>query len=212
MKNLFNMNKNVYNHDYFERGAEAGVSLYSNYRWIPELTLPLCHHLVKELNIKNEKILDFGCAKGYVVKGLRMLGYKSYGVDLSTYAISKASNDTKKFLKLIKPYQKLKNKFDIILAKDVLEHIPYNKINTQLKIFRNATKKIFILVPLGNGKKYYIKSMEMDKTHIIREDLRWWKNALINSGFKIEKCTYNLGPFKKNWQFHKRGNGLIIAT
>ena len=52
MKNLSNI-KNIYNGDYFERGAETGVSLYSNYRWLPELTIPMCHHIIQFLNLKN---------------------------------------------------------------------------------------------------------------------------------------------------------------
>ena len=30
-----------FNEDYYERGLSLGVSGYTNYRWIPELTMPL---------------------------------------------------------------------------------------------------------------------------------------------------------------------------
>ena len=81
----------LFDKEYFERGPMTGRSLYTNYRWLPELTLPLCHHIVRYCGIQEEdRILDFGCAKGYTVLGLRMLGYEAYGVDVSKYAISEA--------------------------------------------------------------------------------------------------------------------------
>ena len=212
MKNLSSKKKIIYNQDYFERGAETGVSLYSNYRWLPELTLPMCHHIIQFLQIKDGKVLDFGCAKGYVVKGLRMLGINAYGVDISNYAIKEAPREIAKYVKVIKTCVKIKGKFAYTIAKDVLEHVPYSQIIKQLKILAKCSKNILIIVPLGDGKKYFIKSMELDRTHIIREDLHWWKKTLEKSGFKIKKATYNLGPFKKNWQFSKKGNGLIVAA
>ena len=34
----------------------------------------------------------------------------------------------------------------------------------------------------------------------------------LTVGFDIAKATYDLGPFKKNWQFEPEGNALIIAN
>ena len=46
MKTLFNAPE-YFNEDYYERGAETGKSLYSHYRWMPELTIPMAHHLAR---------------------------------------------------------------------------------------------------------------------------------------------------------------------
>ena len=84
-----------YDEDYFERGVETGKSLYSNYRWIPELTIPICAELIMQLKIGPEDtILDFGCAKGFIVKALRLLHREAYGVDISEYAIKQARKST----------------------------------------------------------------------------------------------------------------------
>ena len=59
MKTLFNENE-YFNEDYYERGAETGKSLYSHYRWMPELTIPMAHHIVLYTKLlPKEKILDF---------------------------------------------------------------------------------------------------------------------------------------------------------
>ena len=48
MKTLFKPGQ-YFDEDYYERGAETGKSLYSHYRWMPELTIPMCHHIAKYL-------------------------------------------------------------------------------------------------------------------------------------------------------------------
>ena len=160
MKTLFNENE-FFNEDYYERGAETGKSLYSHYRWIPELTLPMCHHIALYTKLTNkQKILDFGCAKGYTVHGLRMLGYKAFGVDVSEYAVMKAPEETRKWLGVIKPQDDLvcaKDGYDWILCKDILEHIPYDKIDEQLKVLHKGGKKIMAIVPLGEDGKYIVE-------------------------------------------------------
>ena len=65
MKTLFKPGQ-FFDENYYERGAETGKSLYSHYRWMPELTIPMCHHIAKYLELKEtDKVLDFGCAKDF---------------------------------------------------------------------------------------------------------------------------------------------------
>ncbi len=88
------MGKEEFDRDYFERGIASGKSLYENYRWIPELTIPMAMTYIDTLGLKKEdRILDFGCAKGYVVKALRMLHRKAWGCDVSDYAIESSDQD-----------------------------------------------------------------------------------------------------------------------
>ena len=76
--------KKFYDKDYFENGLGSTKSCYENYRWIPELTIPMANKLINYLEINNNyKLLDFGCSKGYLVKALRLLDYDCYGVDIS---------------------------------------------------------------------------------------------------------------------------------
>ncbi|MBT4672744.1 MAG: hypothetical protein HOB64_11555, partial [Rhodospirillaceae bacterium] len=41
-----------FDREYFEFGAVTGVSGYTNYRWMPELTLRMAYHLVRQLPIE----------------------------------------------------------------------------------------------------------------------------------------------------------------
>ena len=66
----------------------------------------MCHHIAKDMDLDdNEKVLDFGCAKGFTVKALRLLGYKAYGVDVSEYAISQIAENTRRWCGVIKPQE-----------------------------------------------------------------------------------------------------------
>ena len=203
----------MFDREYFEQGPMTGKSLYTNYRWMPELTIPLCHHLVQECPIRiDDTVLDFGCAKGYTVHALRLLGYEAYGVDISEYAISQAPKEVNGYVQLIEPYAELPGKYTWIIAKDILEHIPYDHIDEQLSILHDATDDIIVMVPLGDGTKYYIDAYEKDITHHIRQPLEWWSARFKGAGFGIDIETHDLGPFKSNWQgIHPEGNGLILA-
>jgi len=90
---------NYFNKDYYENGISSGLSLYTNYKWMPDLTIPMAFRIIEILNIKErDSILDFGCAKGYMVKSFRMLYRDAYGVDISDYAISNCDKEVENYL------------------------------------------------------------------------------------------------------------------
>lgn len=210
-----------YDRDYFESGPTSGKSLYEDYHWIPELTIPLAklikEHIDKRFGpeILNDKaMLDFGCAKGFLVKAFRLIGVNCYGVDISEYAIRSAPEDLDSFVSHIKSdlnHPKDWPSFDWVVAKDVLEHFPYDDIDEVLSKLREKAENIFAVIPLGNGSNYYIAEYEEDKSHFIRQDLEWWKNRFRENGFDVE-ATYDVGNLKAKWaEHHHKGNGLFIS-
>ena len=198
---------------YYESGPQSGKSLYQNYRWIPELTIPLAHHIVSYTGLHESRtIMDFGCAKGYLVHALRLLGREAYGVDISEYAISEAPKEVTEYIKAIQPYSNDFQKCDLLLAKDILEHIPYLHISDQLKTIRRNCKYVFAIIPLAKDNKYIIPAYELDKSHFIREDKHWWIEQFNRTGFENFEATTDLGPFKANWQeVDSEGNLLIYG-
>ncbi len=198
----------TYDQEYFERGAESGKSLYSNYRWIPELTIPLAHEIVKICEIKEDDlVLDYGCAKGFLVKALRLLHIKALGVDISDYALSQAPSDVKEHLTRVW----LDAQYDVIIAKDVLEHLDDKSLDETISMMRKFAKKLFVMVPLGDGEKYLIESYENDKTHVQRRSLSWWKDKITSFGFDVD-ARYQWGHIKQNWiSVNPLGNGFFLC-
>lgn len=202
-----------YDEDYFIRGKQTGKSLYENYRWLPELTVPMSQAIVDYCGIvKGERILDFGCARGYLVKALRGLGHDAYGIDISEWAIRNADEETKPFLNWDNnspPF--LPREFDWIIAKDVLEHVEYvsHVINYLMEV---AGKGMFVVVPLSwfDGGCYIIDEYEKDTTHIQRHPLFVWAELFIRPGWQVE-ASYRVKGVKDNYAQYKRGNGFITA-
>lgn len=205
-----------YGEDYYERGVELGISGYTDYRWIPELTIPMCESIRDTLPlVDSDEILDFGCAKGFVVKGFRSLGLSAYGVDISEYAINNVHGDVRDACRHYENSideafgQKV---FDVTISKDVFEHVQYDMIDAVLLDIRKHTRKIFCVIPLGMDGKYIIPDYEDDVTHVIREPLEWWNNKLTKAGFVLDFSNYSFPGVKDNWSSWKKGNGFIYAT
>lgn len=209
--------KNLYDKSYFENGIETGVSCYVNYRWMPDQTYSMCKSIIDFAEIKPvDRVLDYGCAKGFIVRALVDMGYDCIGVDISEYAISQAHDSIKDRLTLLnEDNQKSWNntaKFNVAICKDVLEHVPYEMILSVLTDLRSATNKLFVVVPLAENGVYVATEYEIDITHIIREDLDWWKNMLVSAGFKNIDAKYLVNGIKDNWSHYSRGNGFFLCS
>lgn len=207
---------NLYNKTYFENGVEAGISGYQNYRWLPEQTILMCSAIAKHVNIlKSDTILDYGCAKGFLVKGFTELGYNCSGVDISEYAIENSDVSIKEKLKLLKAEcinQEISAmKKDVIICKDVLEHVPYENINDLIKSFYACSSKLFVVVPLAENGRYIIPDYEKDLTHIIREKEQWWKKVFESAGYNVN-FTFKVSGIKDNWSHYQKGNGFFLCT
>jgi len=182
----------VYDFDYFERGLETGLSNYQNYRWEPELTIPMAMVIIDLLGIKRtESVLDYGCAKGFLVKALRMLGRNAAGADISTYAINSAPADVKSYLMdariLLRAWKSNSTyKYKYVICKDVLEHIPLIDLRYLLQNMQAET--VFTVVPLGSDGKYFAAANGRDVTHIICEPEAWWLKLFQDNGWV---CTFN---------------------
>lgn len=204
----------VYDEDYFERGVESGKSLYSNYQWLPELTIPLAHRIIRRLSlIPQNKVLDFGCAKGFLVKALRLLDIDAYGVDISDYALQECDKDVSEYLLTHSWWESLAafKDWDLVIAKDVLEHLTEQELDQTLYRFSLITRKLFVVVPLGNGERFTIEAYEHDKTHQLRKPLDWWSGKLTEHFNDVSAC-YGIVGIKDNWfKVHPQGNGFLVA-
>jgi SAM-dependent methyltransferase len=202
-----------FDEDYFLHGKQTGKSLYENYRWLPNLTIPMARAIVDYLGIGyDQTVLDFGCARGYLVRAMRELGYHAHGCDISKWAITNCDEVAKPFLfNSTTPVLPLHRGVDWIIAKDVLEHIPY--IGSAITMLMDCARVgIFVVVPLSlvRGLKYVVPEYEKDITHIHRRPLTSWAVLFMQSGWSVE-ARYRIKGIKDNYAQHKMGNGFIIA-
>jgi len=164
--------------DYYLRGKESGLSNYENYSWRPHLTIPVCKLIMHYLGAqRGDRVLDYGCARGYYVKALRGLGYDAWGCDVSQWAITNCDPEIKTCVST----SILSNLLwvNYVLAKDVLEHIELEKLGSVLRLFIEITHKAaLIIVPLASDRaegRFYVSPIDQsDSTHKIAWTLDEW--------------------------------------
>lgn len=198
-----------YDEDYFEHGISKNISLYENFRWMPERTIPEAHWIINYLNMdRYSTIIDYGCAKGFHVKALRLLGYEAFGYDVSEYALSCADQRITKYL-----YDNINGKYNCGFCKDTLEHCEdMHVLIDNIKLLSQSASRWLIIVPNAKKGKYIIKEYESDKTHIIRLNKRDWDLLLTDNGFTITEFAYKMYGLKNNWAKYKTGNLFYLLV
>jgi SAM-dependent methyltransferase len=75
-------------------------------------------------DIHPRRVLDAGCAMGFLVEALRHRGVEAFGVDLSSYAIANVHDSVRAFCRQGSLTEELTGQYDLIVTIEVLEHIP----------------------------------------------------------------------------------------
>ncbi len=201
-----------YDADYFLRGKETGKSLYTDYHWMPELTLPMVQRIAEHCGIeKYDTIVDFGCARGYVVRAFMELGYDGvYGVDCSQWAVDNCDPAVVGRVHHTDGIGPIA--CDWVIAKDVLEHVPY--VQLTINKLMAGSRGIFAVVPLSahEGSEYVVPEYEMDVTHCQRHTLTYWVDMFLRVGWSVE-ASYRVPGIKDNYYKPgwERANGFITA-
>lgn len=186
-----------YTRDYYEDGIRSGLSNYENYSWREQQTIPACMKIAEYLGMnRGDSIIDVGCAKGFYVKAMRMLGYRAYGFDCSEYAIENCDPEVKEWVTRSLP----KRAFDWANFKDCGEHMEPQELFTMVGTLNDRiTKGIFIIVPLTTelGGRYVRDEDEADVTHVNRWTLDHWMTFLSEAApdFNVN-ASYNIHGIK----------------
>jgi cyclopropane fatty-acyl-phospholipid synthase-like methyltransferase len=200
--------KEIYDKIYFEDGVKHGVSGYENYRWLPQRIYREIRAVINLLGIEpNQSVLDFGCAKGYWVKGFREYGVRAFGCDISTYAISKADKAVKKYLTLTIPNRK----FDYVVSRNTFEHLDEKELGKVLKWFTRITKTLFFTVPLVDPQtKDYVMQMP-DVTHKIRWTSAQWMSFAEKHGWVYTTSYPHVEGLHDNFKNYPNAMGYYLC-
>lgn len=205
-----------FDEDYFERGIETGKSCYQNYRWIPELTIPMAMTIIECLEIRRDQtILDFGCAKGFLVKAFRLLYREAWGIDASAYAMDNVDPGVEDYCFLCSDgggygtIYGIPRKFDTCIAKDVFEHIPEHKLPDVLINIRSDI--LFVVVPLGENGSFTAPSNDMDVTHVNCQPLNWWAETFAVNGWWVKNALYQVKGIKDTYyEKYPEAHGFFV--
>lgn len=178
----------LYHQDYFTTHFKKGYQA--------QATNPTYAKKVKEiiaLGFKNGKVLDVGCAYGFLLKEFEKQGFKTYGIDISGFALEKAKKNCQaKLFKLDISSEKIPlatRSVDIVSQMFLLEHL--ENYQHCLKESQRVLKKnglLFILVPT-------IRRWFADKTHLNIFTSESLKAVLEKTGFETLKIGEEGGLF-----------------
>lgn len=130
------LNDISYDEIYYTDGGDIGG--YNNYNGNSNMLKTYAQLIVELQNngidVIGRKVLDIGCAHGFLVQYLVSLGIDAYGIDSSEYAISQASpeiadrlilgdvtvEDDFKRAKALAGLTKNNDKFDLIIDQDMI--------------------------------------------------------------------------------------------
>ena len=194
----------MFTKDYYEDGIRKHISGYENYKWMPTRSIPEALDIKEYFDFKT--CVDYGCAKGFLVNALRIIGCDAYGEDISEYAVQNCHPNVKDYVSLPND-----NVYDLLICKDVLEHIEEEDLPGVLQNFARKSNQFFFVIPLEDEDRFRIREYEVDITHVTKKDEEWWIKMFESQGFRLTKFSYSFGSMKEKWVGpYPYGNGFFI--
>jgi 2-polyprenyl-3-methyl-5-hydroxy-6-metoxy-1,4-benzoquinol methylase len=127
--------KDLYGEKYFlEKGYQDYENTYFKYQNIFEKLFQQRLKMIQKFK-KSGKVLDVGCAHGFLLNFLKKNGYDCYGLDISEYAVKYAKNhfDIPIYQGDIDSADLPEKGFDIITMLDLIEHVA-NPVETLIQV------------------------------------------------------------------------------
>lgn len=165
---------NPYDRHYFDT-ALGPVPYDRRHRQWMELFETIADHVVAE--IKPRRVLDVGCAKGFLVEALRDRGVEAFGIDISEYAIGEVRPDLEPYCRVASAVEPFDERYDLVTCIEVLEHLGEEDGRTAIaNICRSAEDVLFSSTP----------DDFTEPTHVNVRPRSWWIERFAEHGFRLD--------------------------
>ena len=133
-------------------------------------------HIIRTL--RPRRVLDAGCAMGFLVEALRDRGVDAWGIDISHYAIQSVRSDIKPYCQEMSMLDYPSGRpFDVVTCIELLEHIPADKLpQMSAKIATLTDTILFSSTP----------SDYSGPTHVSVKPIEEWLDLFSNYGFSFD--------------------------
>ena len=164
--------------DFFDGKREHGYGGYKYDGRFYDIAVKISQHYKLKPGCK---VLEIGCAKGFLLIEFMKIGMDVFGIDKSDYAINNAHKDIKDKVTIADVTDGLPfddNYFDLIISKETLPHLPMDSIEFVLSEVIRCSKSdnIFFEIQGANTEEEKKNMYLWDKTHkIIFSEDEWLK-------------------------------------
>ena len=160
---------NPYDEYYFQHGC--GRPYQRDDEWL-QFFGGIADRIVSDVQPKT--VLDAGCAKGFLVEGLRNLGVEAYGVDISDFAIANVDAGIRDYCwqgSIVEPFPR---SYDLIVSIEVFEHMdPQDAETAAQNLCQHTDDIIFSSTPFDYK----------EATHFNVRPPEYWSELLAKQGF-----------------------------
>lgn len=119
----------LYNEDYY-KSCCGPVPYERSEHWLSFFS-GIAEELIRSL--RPLRILDAGCAMGFLAEAFWDRGVEAWGIDLSDYAISKVRRDMQPYCRVGSLVDPIEGRYDLLICIEVLEHIPEEHARTVIQ-------------------------------------------------------------------------------
>ncbi len=169
--------------EYFDRKGYCYNGYIYDGRWVPIAKRIIEHYKLKP----GAKILDIGCAKGYLVYDLIKLGMDAEGLDISSYAINCCPPEIYNRLIVYDIRKGLKwaldESFDLVLCINTLENIPEPDVRKALREIQRIGKNAFVRLDAWHDMIDRQRMMDWHLTGITMMHVDDWLKMFEEEGY-----------------------------
>ncbi len=172
--------------DFFDGDRKHG---YGGFNYHPKFWENVVPTFKKYYNLnENSKILDIGCAKGFMIYDFARLipGITVCGIDISQYAIENAKEEMKEFIQIANaiklPFED--NSFDLVISITTLHNLEEEDLKQALKEIMRVTKKdAFITLDAYSNDEEKKRMEDWNLTALTVKSIEDWKIFFQEGGY-----------------------------
>lgn len=210
-----NFEAEVYDESYFQGGSKSGYTNYGNAKKIVEDCFRIIHEVMVKAVGPKATFVDVGCAYGFGVEKLNSLGWKGFGIDISSYAIRRGKELTNAKL-ITKNAMNSKTwdevDVDLVVSTEFFEHIPSDKVDSVISNMAKSAKWGAFIINARTYPGQTTKDAELDVGHMNNHSMSWWIEKFAKYGELDFDAMYNLSKKAEayNARVHWHNRYIVI--
>lgn len=165
--------------DYFDN-PDLGIG-YGGYHYDGRYAQSAAEMIAHYRLDASARILEIGCAKGFVLAEFALLGLHVCGLEASAYAVAHGYDTVRSRLlvgdAVALPF--LDHQFDLVIAKEVLPHINQDGLDRVLaECSRVSRGELFFDIQCGETECEQEELNAWDPTHRAVHSEQWWRDRI----------------------------------